>query len=132
MRKYRFSQKSIGNLTTCTLNIQLVLSEALARGLIDFGILWGHRSEFEQDKVYPKYSNAPWPTSKHNRIPSLAVDVFPWINGHIPWEEDDPDYWSWDYLAGNIMTCGEKLGLPLKWGRFFKIGKGDLGHFEEV
>ncbi len=131
MARFKFSRKSSERLNTCTFNIQLVMSEALASGHMDLGILWGHRNENEQGKVYPKYSNAPWPLSEHNKSPSPAVDFFPWINKHIPWEEDDLDYWAWDFSAGLILMAGAKLGIKLRWGRFFKIGKGDLGHIEE-
>ncbi len=128
--KYQFGKRSRANLATCHLDLQLVAREGLAMGLIDFCVICGHRDEADQNKAYPKNSSAQWPNSKHNSMPSNAYDLAHWIHGHIPWEETDKDYWSWYYLGGIIMAAAKKLGINIVWGRNFKVGKGDLGHFQ--
>jgi hypothetical protein len=45
---------------------------------IDFKILCGHREEKEQNEAFNKgNSKLKWPQSKHNSLPSLAVDIAP-------------------------------------------------------
>lgn len=47
-------------------------------GVGDISVICGHREKAEQDKaVADGASETPWPRSKHNRIPSDAVDVVP-------------------------------------------------------
>jgi len=132
--KYKFGKISKQNLDTCHLDLQLLAREVLAMGLIDFAVLWGHRDKTNQNNAYnsiPKKSNAKWPKSKHNKNPSDAFDLAPWINGRIPWQEDDKDYWAWYYLGGAVMAAAKKLSIDIVWGKVFKKLK-DLGHFEKV
>jgi len=131
MGNFKFSTNSKINLETCHFDLQWIAREALAMDLLDFSVVCGHRNKADQDWAYPKNSNAKWPKSKHNKKPSDAFDLAPWINGHVPWEEGDPDYWAWYYLGGIIMTVARKLGLKLVWGKDFK-GLKDLGHFNRV
>ncbi len=48
----------------------------------DCSVIQGYRPEKEQDKYYKSgRSKTPWPKSKHNNTPSMAVDVAPYIPG---------------------------------------------------
>ena len=54
-------------------------------GVSDITVLCGYRGKAEQDAaVASGASKAPWPTSKHNRSPSDAVDVAPFP---IDWQD---------------------------------------------
>ncbi len=45
-------------------------------GIVDIAVLCGYRDKAGQDAaVLKKTSKTPWPKSKHNRMPSDAVDV---------------------------------------------------------
>lgn len=76
----KFSHRSSVKLNTCSNNL-IVLSTDVIK-YIDFTIITGHRGEAEQDKLYPKYSKVKWPNGKHNKLPSLGLDVAPFIPGY--------------------------------------------------
>ena len=70
-----FSPRSWEKLATCHADLQRLFNEVIKE--MDCTIVCGHRTQAEQDKVYPQYSNAKWPDSPHNQEPSLAVDAMP-------------------------------------------------------
>ena len=72
-----FGTTSMKRLNTCDFKIQSICKEAIK--IIDFSIITGHRTEEEQNSLYPKYTKLKWPHGKHNAFPSRAVDVAPYI-----------------------------------------------------
>ena len=104
------------------------MSAALARGM-DFTILCGHRGKEEQDEaVRAGHSRTPWPTSKHNGTPSLAVDIAPYP---VDWH----DLARFDKLAVEVkaawagLTDAEREGFTLSWGGDW-TGFVDRPHWE--
>lgn len=105
----KFGLRSIARLNTCHPDLQRVLNAAIADGP-DFTILCGHRGAAEQAEACAKgLSKAPWPTSKHNALPSLAVDIAPYP---IDWN----DYARFRALADHILAHAARLGIRLRWG----------------
>lgn len=97
----------------------------------DFVVLNGHRNALVQNELHARgVSKVIWPHSKHNKVPSKAVDIAPYP---IDWNDTDRFY----MLGGFIMAVASLLKVPLRWGgdwdgdtqvkdqNFF-----DLGHFE--
>jgi hypothetical protein len=86
-------------------------------GIFDITVLCGHRGEAEQRKaVADKASKTPWPRSKHNRMPSDAVDVVPYP---VRWK--DKDYAALcailhAYIAGIAHAKGVDL-FDISWDR---------------
>ena len=126
-----FGKVSLERLSTCDPRLQEVLGEAIKYR--DFSVLCGHRDEAAQNEAVAKgNSKAPWPTSKHNRLPSLAVDVAPYP---IDWT----DAGSFALLAGYILRIGDERGVKLRYGGDWN-GNGktkderflDLPHIELV
>lgn len=74
---YSFSSTSTMRLNQCHINIIRINTEVIRA--VDFSIVTGHRDKETQNKLYPKYSKVQWPDSKHNKQPSLACDVAPYI-----------------------------------------------------
>ena len=72
-----FGTGSQNKLNTCHKNIIEICNEAIH--FVDFSIITGHRTLEEQNALYPKYTKLKWPDGKHNKLPSLAVDVAPYI-----------------------------------------------------
>lgn len=104
----KFSIISEVRLKTCHPDIQRVLREAIKYA--DFTILCGHRGKAEQDKaVIEKKSKVSYPNSKHNKVPSLAVDIAPYP---IDWNNRASFY----YLAGFIIGLGKGMGVELRYG----------------
>lgn len=74
---FYFSKKSKAQLETCHKDLQAVCEELIKQ--YDFSVLWGHRSEKEQNAAYrSKKSQVKYPHSAHNKTPSLAVDIAPY------------------------------------------------------
>jgi peptidoglycan L-alanyl-D-glutamate endopeptidase CwlK len=107
---------SLERLSTCHPELQRLLREVDRRlsenKVLDFTVVCGHRGQKEQDEAYsakPKRSTKRWPESKHNQLPSLAVDVAPY-----------PTFWgdeaSFARLAGYIQAVADELGIRIRWG----------------
>jgi peptidoglycan L-alanyl-D-glutamate endopeptidase CwlK len=53
--------------------------------LRDCTVLCGHRGQKEQDQFYANgTSKVKWPNGKHNKKPSMAVDVAPYFSNRAP------------------------------------------------
>jgi len=117
----KFSKKSLEKLATCDERLQDICNEVIKH--YNFTILCGTRGKAEQDAaVAGGFSKAPWPTSKHNATPSLAVDIAPYP---IDWDDID----RFRKLAGYMQVAANKLRIPLIWGGTFTRLK-DYPHFE--
>jgi len=116
-----FGKKSQERLAELDPRLQRILTAVIQH--TDFTILCGHRPKVEQDAaVAAGNSKLPWPLSKHNQKPSLAVDVAPWP---VDWQDTK----RFAYLAGAIMQEAQSLGIRLAWGGHWK-GLVDMPHFE--
>jgi len=98
---------------------------------LDISILCGHRSKAEQNRAYEDgFSKVQFPHSKHNSLPSMAVDVAPYP---INWN----DVARWKKLGEVVWKCwlrlpiSERAGYQLVWGGDWKLFK-DSPHFELV
>ncbi|KKK84706.1 hypothetical protein LCGC14_2780630 [marine sediment metagenome] len=120
---YSFGRVSRKRLATCHSDLQLVMNKAIE--IYDFTILCGNRDETAQNKAFDEgASKLQYPDSKHNSLPSTAVDIAPWP---IDWLDIDEFF----YLAGIVMTVASQLNIELQWGGRFKSLK-DCPHFELV
>lgn len=89
----------------------------------DFSVLCGYRGEAEQNLLFSGgKSQLQWPKSKHNVMPSRAVDVAPYP---IDWN----DLSRFHELAGRILEAAHLLNIPITWGGHWKTFK-DYPHFE--
>jgi len=105
-----FSTASDARLDTCDPRIQKVMREVIKHR--DCTILCGHRNEQEQNEAFnakPQLSKVQWPNSKHNRMPSLAVDVAPYP---IDWN----DYSYFTHFAGFVLGIAATMGINMRWG----------------
>ena len=73
----KYSESSKKRLETCDKDLQLIFRRVLAD--FDHSILCGHRGQTLQNKAFSQgYSTLKWPESKHNVLPSQAVDAAPY------------------------------------------------------
>lgn len=108
-----FGQTSMERLKTCHPDLQRILLEAIK--YTDFTIVCGHRGKAEQEKAYrEKRTQLDWPHSRHNSMPSCAVDIAPWhaTAPHIDWSDSE----GFIYLAGIVKGVAFMLGYDLRWG----------------
>ena len=100
---YKFSKRSLGNLSTAHPLLKEVCEIALAEGIIDFVVIEGHRDKATQDRYFAEgASKLRWPKSKHNRFPSEAVDI-------VPYPVDFKDIKRFQELAVVIKNAWEKI-----------------------
>lgn len=123
-----FSARSKRRLQTCHPDLQVVCKEAIRH--FDFTIVWGHRNEQQQEKAHADNASPhKFPHSKHNREPSLAVDIAPWP---LDWK----NHKRFHVLAGVMLAVASGMGVGLRWGGNWDMDNtyvgNDLGHFELV
>lgn len=105
---YKFGTKSVSRLATCDVRLQEILNEAIK--FIDFSVLCGHRGEADQNKAFRDgNSKLPYPNSKHNSYPSLAVDIAPYP---IDWD----DTVRFAHLIGIMRGIARMKGYNLRVG----------------
>lgn len=118
-----FSDISKERLSTCHPDLQLLFNDVIQGW--DCSILVGHRCEEDQNKACAEgKSHTPWPTSKHNSQPSMAVDVAPYP---IDWSNID----RFRDFANYVQSRADALGIKIRWGGTFSR-LSDLDHFELI
>lgn len=109
----KFSTLSWQRLMSCHSDIITVMKAVVED--FDITILCGYRDESAQNAAYPKYTTVKYPDSKHNKQPSLAVDIIPYdmVRNHIvAWDDAE----SFALMAGYVLGTAKQLGVNLRWG----------------
>lgn len=126
-----FGTASKANLATCHPDLQRLLNKAIQ--YVDFSVTCGHRTKADQDAaVAAGNSQTPWPTSKHNSMPSRAVDVAPYP---LDWSDTESFTLLAGILYGIAVTMGIKIRLGADWDGDLSIkehGFKDRPHVELV
>ena len=118
---YKFGKISAKRKSECHIDLQKVLDMAIKE--YDFTILCGHRGEAEQNKAFKEgNSKLKFPNSKHNKSPSLAVDIAPYP---IDWNNID----RFRELSIIIKRCAKEAGIKITWGGDWRTFK-DYPHYE--
>lgn len=105
-----FSAHSIAQLETVHPVLQRLLREALPTSPVDFRVHEGHRGREAQNAAHARgTSGLRWPQSHHNRVPSLAVDVVPVIDGELSW-----DWEHYHPLAAHIRATWASLPAEVR------------------
>lgn len=132
--RYEFGHKSREVFATLDPRLQRVVKELLC--YVDVSLIQGHRGKAEQNALYVQSkTKVKWPRSKHNRLPSLAVDVQPFP---LPQDENDLRA-ALGYIAGLAMRIADEEDVQLRWGGDWNMngdvtdnGFDDLWHLEIV
>ena len=111
----------------------VLLSEEVLRFGMDFKVICGHRPEEPQHLAFEQgLSKTDWPDSKHNKLPSLAIDVAPYP---IDWMDTERFY----HLIGLFRAAAILLDIPIRsgldWDNDFVLRDQkfmDLGHLELI
>ena len=125
----KFSKLSQTRLASCHPKLQDLFNEVIKT--YDCTIICGYRSMEDQNKALADgKSKTGWPLSKHNIVPSMAVDVAP---SPLDWNDKEGFY----HFAGFVRATALYMGINIRWGgdwdgdfnlkdqNFF-----DLQHFE--
>lgn len=124
-----YSNRSKKKLSTCDTKIQAVMNEVIKHW--DCTILEGTRDKGTQDEyLRTGKSKVKYPNSKHNSVPSKAVDVAPYP---IDWSDLKRFY----AFGGFVMGIAASMGITLRWGGDWDGDRdirdqtfNDLPHFE--
>lgn len=125
----KFSKRSAIKLAQCDDRLQRVFNRVVE--VIDCTILVGHRNQDKQEEMFDQgRSQVHWPNSKHNSLPSKAVDVIPYP---IDWYDRERI----TLFAGFVLGTASQMGIKLRWGgdwnRNWKTADNnfdDLVHYE--
>ena len=115
----RFSTASKEKLSTCHRDLQLLFNEVIR--YYDCTIVCGHRSKKEQDAAFAaNNSQLQWPNSKHNSMPSMAVDAAPFEQEKIDWSKTQSAFFAGFVKAVYTMLYDQmlvthKLRLGIDW-----------------
>lgn len=136
---YHYSATSKDRLEECHEDIQKIFAAIM--DYVDCTIVCGHRGMEEQNRAYVAgNSTLQYPDSKHNKMPSMAVDAAPYFKDTgIDWEDEI----AFAYFAGRIKQIADQLYndgtvmYRLRWGgdwdndgRNADQRFNDLVHFE--
>ena len=104
----QFGESSVKKLATCHPDLIRLFNEVIQR--YDCTVTDGHRDKDAQDLAVARgLSKTPWPESKHNAVPSNAVDVVPYP---IDWNDSSRFY----HFAGFVLATAQQLGIKIRWG----------------
>lgn len=126
-----FGKRSSDNLASADERLQKLFNRVIE--VIDCAVICGHRDQADQDKAFHAgTSKKQWPQSKHNSLPSRAVDVIPYP---VDWNEASRMY----YLAGIVKGIASEMGIKIRWGGDWDSDNDfkdqtfhDLPHYEIV
>ena len=128
---YRFSEKSKAKLATCDARLQELFNQVIKH--YDCSVLEGHRSDERQEELFRQgKSKLRAGQSKHNKNPSLAIDVAPYP---IDWNDKNKFY----HFVGYVKATADQLNIKIRCGADWDNDNDlndqtffDLPHFELV
>ena len=124
-----FSNKSLERLESCHPDLQRLMKEVIK--VYDCTILQGHRGKEEQDEYFRTgKSKVEYPNSKHNSVPSMAIDVVPYP---IDWNDWNRFYHFAGFVQGVAANMNINIRSGLDWDGDFDLKEQtfmDAPHFE--
>jgi len=116
-----FSRSSLNKLNTCHPDLIRLMNEVIKD--YDITVIYGRRTNEEQAILFKEgKSKLGAGKSKHNKTPSLAIDVVPYFNSkpHIDWSHKAiPDFaYMCGFIAATALDLGIKIRLGCKWDKF--------------
>lgn len=130
MNNWKWGKRSLTRLTQCHPLLITLMNRALKHSMHDITILCGHRGKIAQDEALRKgTTRVAFPNSKHNKMPSHAVDIAPYP---IDWN----DHARFRDVAEVVKKCwsdmedeGLTTGWKLTWGGDWRT-LVDMPHFQ--
>ncbi len=122
MSKFKLSETGQKRLLECDERLRKIVNELLDH--MDVSVLCGYRGEEDQNKAFQEgKSKLKFPMSKHNKKPSLAVDLAPFP---IDWK----DIGRFNRMLDKVQEIADKHKIKIRLGRTFKFK--DYPHIELV
>ena len=144
---FKFSRNSLARLMTVEPELQRVAQRALELSTVDFVVVQGNRTRDEQMRLYgkgrtaaqckakgvpveyarPNEAKVTW-TLNSNHIGGRAIDVAPYVDGGIQWD-DSGKRGLWPKIAAAFKQASKELCIPITWGGDWTTTV-DRPHFE--
>ena len=128
---YTLSARSRSRLVGVHPELVRVVELAIRLTTVDFVVTAGNRTKEEQAALYAQGRTKPGPvvtwTLNSNHIGGRAVDVVPFVNGAVEWDNNGK-LGLWPRIAEAFESAAKELGVPLVWGG--RWAKPDRPHFE--
>ncbi len=103
-----FSKASMSRLAECDTRLVSIFTEVIKH--FDCAIITGHRTRADQDEKFRSgLSKVQFPNSRHNMLPSMAVDAAPYP---IDWNDRE----RFTLFAGYVQGVAQMMGIKIKWG----------------
>lgn len=107
-----FGRGSKTKLHTCHQLLQSIALEVVSE--FDCAVDYGYRNKILQDSLVERgVSKLYYPKSRHNKIPSMGIDLIPYINGRKTWNERQALF-----FAGYVKAIGE--AMTKAWNNKFR------------
>ena len=143
----QLSKVSLQRLATVKEPLQRVVKRAFEITEVDFGVGQANRTRDDQARLYgqgrsraqmtaaglnpdyakPNMQKVTW-TMKSNHIGGNAVDLVPYVDGKVEWDNDGR-LGLWKHIAKAMKTAAAELGVDIGWGGDWKKTV-DRPHFE--
>lgn len=121
---YSWSASSLKRIKECDYRLQCLVNLMLRFSTFDLTVTCGHRNEADQEAAFNEgKSKAHFGQSRHNSLPSLAIDVCPYP---ICWDSADK---RWKLMGDLAKKCADLIGISIRWGGDFTSFK-DYPHIE--
>lgn len=119
----KFDHDSANKIQSCDDRLIDIFKEIIK--IYDFKVVCGYRREEDQNAAYKAgTSKEPWPKSKHNTLPSLAIDILPRcleIDGKIDWRDEKAFAKACGEIAELVFTEADKQKVHIRWGGDFRM-----------
>ena len=111
-----WSEKSKKKLDTCHPDLIAIANEVLS--IHDCSVFEGYRDQETQDRYYANgTSKVKYPMGKHNKTPSMAIDLAPYKSGDDPYDMENVLYFSGIVMAVADQLYKEgRITHKLRWG----------------
>lgn len=104
----KFGNRSILNCNYVDTPLQHLLNEVIKH--YDCSVTSGYRGKEKQNEYFQLgLSKVEYPNSKHNVMPSQAVDVVPYP---VDWE----DWKRFYHFGGFVLGIAKSMKLEIRWG----------------
>ena len=111
---FKLSQRSLDKLEGVDSSLVDVTKRAIELTKIDFGVIYGMRTEEEQKKLVASGKSQ---TMKSNHLIGRAVDLMAYVDGAACWELN-----VYDDLCDAMKAAAEELDVAVKWGAAWSEG----------
>ena len=110
---YKLSKRSLDKLDGLDERLVSVVTSAIHRSKIDFGVICGMRTLEEQRALVEKGASQ---TMKSKHLDGLAVDLMAYIGSRGSWELN-----LYDDIADAMAEAAREVDVPIRWGAAWTI-----------